>query len=140
MRTLFFGFHAPYFRNLEGRIDPRGWFGHCEVWGVTDDDTWMFMDPQGAGCHILVTHHHDDVEAQLAARMDLCSHILRLPARTPAFAFPLHGMMTCASICGATVGIRAWRPAQLRRKLQAIGAEVIHEAEGKREGRCRPEA
>ena len=131
MIELYFGFHRPYFRNLKGRIDPRGWLGHCEVWGCNEDGTWLVLDPQGQGCKILVTHRYDDVAAQLKARLDLCESILRIPAREPSFALPLHGPMTCASICGALVGIRALVPASLRRRLLAQGAEVVHEAEGR---------
>lgn len=131
MIELFIGFHAPHFRNRHGRIDPRGWLGHCEVWGYTKDDTWLFLDPAGSGTKILVTHLHDEVQDHLAARFALCETIMRLPANAADFSFPLHGMLTCASFCGHLVGVRALVPASLRRKLRAKGAEVIHETQGR---------
>lgn len=126
-----FGFHRPYVRNIHGRLDYRGLFGHCEAWGYTGDHTWIFLDPQGLGFHVRVTHHHDDVRESWQARIALCDSILRIKADDPKFAVPLHGPMTCASICGSLVGIRALLPSTLKRKLQAKGAEVIHEAEGR---------
>lgn len=126
-----FGFHRPYIRNIKGRLDYRGIFGHCEAWGYTKDETWIFLDPQGLGFHVRVTHHFDDVHESWAARVALCDSILRLPAGDPSFGLPLHGPMTCASICGALVGIRALLPSTLKRKLLLKGAEVIHEAEGR---------
>jgi len=123
-----FGFFNPSLRNLQGRIDPRVWFGHCEAWGYTEDQTWLFLDPQGIGLRMRVMHRHDDVMDQLEARYALCDLILTMPAADPAFRFPLHGPLTCASICGNLVGIRALLPSDLRRKLQANGARISHEA------------
>jgi hypothetical protein len=133
MVEWYVGFHRPYFTK-NGRIDPRGWFGHCEIWGYTTDDTWLFIDPMGAGSIVRVMHRHDDVQDQLHARFALCALILRLPARDPAFRLPLHGMLTCASVCGHLLGVRALVPATLRRKLLANGAEVIHETERRPQG------
>ena len=131
----FIGFHKPCFRNIEGRIDPRLWLGHCEIWGYTEDQTWLFLDPQGRGTAIRVMHRYDDVLAQLDARFLLCSAILKLPCADPAFRLPLHGMITCASVCGHMLGLRALLPSTLRRKLRAKGAEVIkHETQGRSQG------
>lgn len=128
----FVGFHQPRLRNLKGRIDPRLWLGHCEIWGYTEDQTWLFLDPQGRGTAIRVMHRYDDVRDQLDARSLLCHTILKLPGTDPAFGLPLHGMLTCASICGHMLGHRALLPAVLRRKLLAQGAEVIkHESRGR---------
>ena len=129
MIEWFFGFHAPW-RN------PAGWFGHCEAWGYTIDDTWLFLDPQARGSRIIVTHHHDDVLALLEARFARCRTIVRVPAGEPEFWLPLHGPMTCAAICGHLVGLRALLPATLLRKLLANGAEVVHGyAKGREPGR-----
>ena len=38
---VYFGFHRPYSSSF------RGWFGHVEAWGYTEDDNWLFIDP---GC------------------------------------------------------------------------------------------
>lgn len=130
----YFGFHAPSFRNLEGRIDPRLWFGHCAAWGYNEDDTWVFMDLQGKGLNFTAIHRYDDVVDNLAARYEICSLILKMPNNRKDFRIPVHGLMTCAAICGALVGIRALFPATLAVKLRKHGAEVIHEAEGKSRG------
>jgi hypothetical protein len=132
----FFGFYSPWLRR-DGKLSLRGIFGHCDAWGFTAEGTWLFLDPQGEGVRVRVDHRHDEVKAHLEARFILCDSILRLPAVEPVFACPLHGPMTCASVCGALVGIRALLPWTLRRKLLAAGAEVIHEAErrpGRQEG------
>lgn len=121
----FFGFHRPHLDK------PTLWFGHCEAWGFTEDETWLFIDPQGAGIKTLVAHRFDDVQVQLLARVQLCDLILAMPATTPTFRLPLHGPMTCASVCGSLVGIRALVPWTLRRRLLAKGAKVFHETEGR---------
>lgn len=122
----FVGFYHPTLRNLEGKIDPGLWLGHCEIWGYTSDETWLFIDPSRSGVTVRVTHHYEEVSRHLAFRGGLCDIIVRIPADDPKFRFPLHGMMTCASICGGLLGIRALFPWTLRRKLLAKGAEVIH--------------
>ena len=55
------GFHRPRFRDEDGQIAPRAWFGHVEMLGYTRDNTWLFFDPQASGVHIAITHHHDEV-------------------------------------------------------------------------------
>ena len=122
----FVGFHYGAFRNYQGKIYLQGWFGHVEIWGYTRDDTWLFLDPQASGPIIIVEHRHDDVMDQLNARHALCDLILRLPnERKPLF--PLHFPMNCATVVGQIVGVRAFTPRGLRRKLLANGVEVIHE-------------
>jgi len=127
LATLYFGFFDPGFRNHHGRIDPRCWFGHVEVWGHTEDSDWVFIDPAGAGMKITVLHHHDDVVDALTWRMNACDLILRLPGQPPSFMLPLHGLMTCASIAGQIASVRALLPSTLKAKLLAKGAEVINE-------------
>lgn len=134
MEAWYVGFHRPWFRNTEGRIDPRGFLGHCEIWGFTIDGTWLFIDPAGQGTLVRITHLHDEVQAQLAWRFETCTHILKIPSADPVFRLPVHGPMTCASICGALLGVRALLPGTLRRKLLARGAEVIHETSEREPG------
>ena len=122
----FIGFHYGAFRNYQGKIYPQGWFGHVEIWGYTEDDTWLFLDPQASGPIIIVEHRYDDVMDQLNARHTICDVIFRLPNERKAL-FPLHFPMNCATVVGQIVGLRAFTPRGLRRKLLAIGAEVIHE-------------
>ena len=63
------GFYAPWVRDLDsGSLSLRGVFGHCDVWGVTDEGTWLFLDPEARGAKVRVTHLHDDVQRQLAFR------------------------------------------------------------------------
>lgn len=127
LSTIYFGFYNAGFRNHEGLIDPRCWFGHVEVWGHTDDSDWVFIDPAGMGMKILVLHHHDDVVDALTWRMNACDCVLRLPCQAPSFRVPLHGMMTCASIAGQIASVRALLPSTLKAKLLLKGAEVINE-------------
>jgi len=126
MIEWFVGFHRPSFRNAKGRIDPQCWFGHVEIWGYNKDDTWLFIDPQAKGTKIVMTHLYDDVMAHLEARHILCELILKLPAEPDTGLIPVHGPMTCATIVGHILGVRAFAPAGLRRKLLANGAEVVH--------------
>lgn len=126
IEEAYVGFYRPRLRDHEGRIDVRGWLGHCEMWGYTSDGTWLFLDPQARGTRVRITHHFDEVQAHLKFRFQTCDMILRLPVDDPDFRLPLHGMMTCASICGSLVGVRALLPSTLRRRLLAKGAEVIH--------------
>lgn len=127
-------FYAPRFRNHFGRIDPRGWFGHCEIYGCDNDQTWTFIDPRGEGLSVHTIFRQQDVLDELAARHELADLILKAsPAEK--FLIPLHPQMTCASVCGAVLGIRAWLPCTLRRKMLRKGAEVIHEAARRRSRR-----
>lgn len=124
MIEWFFGFHDAW-------RDPRGWFGHCEAWGYNEDQTWVFLDPQSAGLRVTALHRHDDVLDAIAARYDRCRLILKVKTSRD-FVIPPAGFHSCASICGALVGLRALFPSGLERKLLATGAEVAH---GKAKGR-----
>jgi hypothetical protein len=137
------GFHRPRFRDEEGRIAPRAWLGHVEMWGYTRDGAWLFLDPQASGIHIAIAHRHDEVNDLLRMKFAQCALVLRTTPEEDGFRFPLHGQMTCAAIVGAMLGQRAWLPASLRRKLLRSGAEVIHDEvrlQGEREGQGRAEA
>jgi hypothetical protein len=126
IQEWYFGFFKPTFRNISGKIDFRCWFGHVCMFGYSEHQTWVFFDPKGAGPAFIVSHMKDEVDLQLHAHFAVCDAILRMPARNAYYSIPLHGPLTCASICGYMVGIRAWFPATLKRKLLAKGAEVIH--------------
>lgn len=120
------GFHKPYLRDTDGRLTIRGIFGHVDIWGWTADGTWLFIDPQSLGSRVYVCHAYEDVEAQIKTRFAMCELILRVPADEPKFLIPIFPPLTCASMCGHLLGIRALLPATLRRKLLAKGAEVVH--------------
>lgn len=137
---IYVGFYHPGLRNVEGRIDPRCWLGHCEMWAYTADSTWIFLDPAATGVKVVLTHHHDEVMDAQQARFDLCDVILRLPFQGK-FTLPPFGVLTCASFIGSFLGVRAFVPGALRRKLLLKGAEVIHENSKGRSGRqSRPAA
>jgi hypothetical protein len=126
LERVYVGFHKPGFRNAEGQIDPRCWMGHCEAWGYTCDDTWLFLDPAGAGMRVRVMHRYEDVMDHLYDRFARCELILSVPGTDPNFRIPLHGLMTCASVCGQMVGKRALFVGSLKRKLLRNGAEIVH--------------
>ena len=105
----FVGFHYGAFRNYHGKIYPQGWFGHVEIWGYTEDDTWLFLDPQASGPIIIVEHRYDDVMDQLNARHTICDVIFRLPNERKAL-FPLHFPMNCATVVGQIVGASVGGP------------------------------
>lgn len=138
MIEWYVGFHKPSFRDTQGKISFRHWFGHCHIWGYTEHDTYMFLDPQGRGTNIIVTHLYEDVHDQITARFLTCDSILRLQASPPNFAIPIFGIMTCASIVGHMTGHRALLPSTLKRKLLAAGAEVIHDPHGRPQGQGEP--
>lgn len=100
-------------------------FGHVEAWGYTADRTWLFFDPQRIGTIVHVTHHHDEIEDLLAERFAVCESVLRLPHPGHRIHVPLHLNMTCVSQCAALVGIRAYWPGTLRRKLLRVGAKEL---------------
>lgn len=115
----FFGFTKPW-------RHPHGWFGHVEAWGRDEDGSWVFIDPQSTGSRVEIFYRFEDVEDVLTLLNTRCDTILWLPNPVGTFRVPIFGPMTCASICGSLVGIRALAPAGLRRKLLAKGAEVVH--------------
>jgi len=126
-RVWFFGFYSR-------TRDPMRWWGHCDAWGVTKDDTWLFLDPNRTGLHVEVAHVAEEVEALLAMRIQCAEQIIRyeIPRRT--WSLPMMAPGTCAAICGAAVGLRAWTPAQLRRKLLKSGGVLHYENTTRRPG------
>lgn len=127
LMEAYVGFHRPRFRDEDGKISPRAWFGHVEMWGYTRDDAWLFFDPQASGLHLLIAHRHDEVNDLLRTKFAQCALVLLTTPEEDGFRFPLHGHMTCAAIVGAALGKRAWLPTTLRRKLLRDGAKVIHD-------------
>ncbi len=123
---VYVGFYAPALRNYQGKVDPRCWLGHCDMWGYTEDETWVFLDPSATGVKMIVTHRYDDVIDAQTARFQLCAQILRLPFEG-SFRLPPLSILTCASFVGAFLGTRALFPSTLRKRLLLKGAEVIHE-------------
>lgn len=114
----FFGFHSPARHSLWARL------GHVEAWACTIDETWVFFDPRMKGTRMFITHLHDEVMDALTLRHAACDEILRYHG-ADEFTVPNVLPMTCATQCGALVGIRAWTPWGLKRKLLAKGAESV---------------
>ena len=117
--AIWFGFHPRKVRQW------RFWWGHVEAWGVTADETWWFLDPQGEGTVLEVLHRHDEVTAALQRRFHDCETIYRVLSPERRRLLPIHLPMTCATQAGALLGLRAWTPAGLKRRLRAIGAEEL---------------
>lgn len=115
----FFGFTRPW-------RDWHGVFGHVEAWGCDAEGSWVFIDPRSTGLQLNIMFRFDDVEDVLTLLNQRCDIILWMPQPIGEFHIPLHGPMTCASICGSLVGLRALFPWGLHRKLLAKGAEVVH--------------
>ena len=128
----YFGFHPsarPWARGASAYM----LFGHVEAFGYTQDDTWLFFDPQGRRTTVLITHRHDAVNDLLAQRYINCHTIIRINAGTDRVINPLRGPTTCVSQCAALMGWRAYTLGGFRRKLLANGGEVIHERRTTRE-------
>lgn len=113
------GFWPPVSRPLWARL------GHVDIWGYTEDDTWLFIDPRFFGTEIVVTHHHDRVDNLLAFRFANCTEIWRT-RRTCDLTFPVIAPFTCVSLVGHVLGFRAFTIAGVRKKLRETGAECIH--------------
>lgn len=105
---------------------PASWLGHCSMWGVTKDDTWLFLDPERKALRIQVAHIAEEVDHLLAYRIALAKTIIRYDVPRIEWTLPAMSLHTCASVCGAAVGIRAWSPAALQRKLLRNGGEIHH--------------
>lgn len=133
IKTYYVGFwpRVPLFP-LRRRSIREWWglFGHVEAWGVTEQNTWFFFDPQADGTRLVIDHRHEPVEDMLAERFALCSEILRVKPFHGGLRLPLHPTMTCASQVAHLFALRAFTPWGLRRILLAHGAEVIHGNEG----------
>jgi hypothetical protein len=101
------------------------WWGHVDMWGVTRDDTWVFLDPARAIFQIQIAHKSEEVNGLMAERFANAEMVLRYTAAPIKHRLPPLGFLTCASICGHTIGLRAWTPLQLKRKLLRNGAEIV---------------
>jgi hypothetical protein len=127
-----------YFAFYGTERDPRSWFGHVDMWGFDPDtDSWVFLSPSYSSMPVEVTHIAEEVDALFAARLSLARHVLRYDRAAVKNALPPVTVQTCASICGHVVGLRAFTPWGLRRKLLANGAEVlnIETSEGRSSGK-----
>lgn len=121
--------------------DPIAALGHVEAFGFTRDDTWFFLDPNRRHIDLRIAHRHDEVEALMTAIMARSWLVLRTEA-AGKLRMPPFGPYTCASVCGHLVGLRAFTPRGLARKLRAINAvEVKNEGARRRpEGQARSTA
>lgn len=141
MKARYVGFYRPVsLREAWRRRDFSLIFGHVEAWGCTEDDTWWFLDARGAGTLLTIEHRHDEVDLHLWARFECCDLILRVGHEPEPFRWPIHLTMTCASQVGHLLGVRAYLPSTLRRRLLARNAEVVHDTERGPEGEAGPRA
>jgi hypothetical protein len=121
-----------YFGFYDRTQDPLRWWGHCDAWGVTKDDTWLFLDPNRTGTHVQVAHIAEEVEYLMALRLAAAREVILYRAPRSLLSVPPLSLHTCASICGSVVGLRAWTPEALKRKLLRNGGEVRHENPSRR--------
>ena len=129
----YFGFYpkARIGEIVHGKSSWRSLFGHVEAWGYTEHDTWVFIDPRGAGTRVRVTHMHDDVLDMITVRFELCQTILKMPAADGNIRWPIFPPMNCAGQSAHLVGLRAFSPDGLRRMLLRKGAEIVHATQGR---------
>lgn len=99
-------------------------FGHVEVWGYTEGNTFFFIDPRQPVTDIIVTHFYEEIEALLFERHSKCSEIWRL-SEPGKLRVPMLGPFTCVTVVASIIGCRAYTFRGLRRKLRAIGAEKL---------------
>lgn len=124
---VYFGFHPrTTLSEVRGGKPLWGIFGHVEAMGYTRDDTWFFFDPARINTRLHITHHHDEVQEQIAGVIARSQRVYKTDYRGEVFWPPILPQ-TCVSQCAALIGVRAYTPRTLERKLQALQAELIHE-------------
>lgn len=126
LSDMTFGPTVCYFAFYGATRRPSLWFGHCEVFGRVKDDTWFFLDPNMTGLKIQIAHIAEEVDELMARRIALADMVIRYDAPPVLWKLPAFAPHTCASICGSVVGIRAWSPNALRRKLLLNKGEITH--------------
>jgi hypothetical protein len=132
----FIAFHLP--RGLRSAVrtrDVAGFFGHVEAFGITAGGDWLFIDPHRRRMDVRVLYRMDEVEAAIAQIHATADLILAVDP-VPGPILPPLMPMTCAAVCAHLVGTRAFTLGGLERKLRAIGAREVKnaEAEGRRGG------
>lgn len=105
--------------------DWRTILGHVEAFWCQPDRTWIFFDPQGRRSIVEALPDHR-AEERIRETIAVSSTMLRIDMEPRTFRVPIHPIMTCAAQCGALLGIRAYTPRTLHRKLVSLGAETIH--------------
>lgn len=115
----YFAFHKPEWRPISA------WMGHVDVFCMTETGVWVFLYPQRTGFKIMVCKEEEAIDALFADAL-YHAHVLRYD--TPGeFVLPPLTVYSCAAVCGHMVGIRAFTPRALKRKLLRNGAEAINE-------------
>ncbi len=118
VKVWYFAFHPP------GKKDWLQRWGHVDAFGMSASGAWVFLLPERRRIKIFVENHPPTIDimfADLLSRTD----VLRVETQRD-FNLPPINMHSCASICGALVGIRAFTPHGLRKKLLRNGAERIN--------------
>lgn len=132
--TWYVGFYPRKLR------EPLTWMRHCDIWGVTRDETWFFLNPSHSAFHVQVVHKAEEVDALWAQRIAVVDHILRYEGPKIERALPPLAPLTCAAICAHMLGFRAWTPNALERTLLRNGAVTVYragESDESTEGRSR---
>lgn len=111
------GLQKPHYNNIAGI------FGHVTAWGYTMDDTWVFLCLNRKRFDMTITHINEEVTWLIAQQLEASEVVLKIePASQPRIPIL---PMTCAAVVGHLVGIRAWTPKALKRKLLARNAEIV---------------
>lgn len=100
-------------------------FGHVEICIAQDSKTWLFLNPSRQRFFIYASQHADTIDELLALRLGNADCVLRYEREPRLLTLPPIAIQTCASICAHIVGLRAWTPKGLKRKLLANGAQVV---------------
>ncbi|QDP64853.1 MAG: hypothetical protein Unbinned5081contig1001_10 [Prokaryotic dsDNA virus sp.] len=115
----FYVFFHPPKRSLTGCM------GHVEIAGYTDEDDWVFINPSAKGTLIDVLYKKDDVEIWLWSLFEN-TQVFRT-RKIGKGGITLMPLMTCATMIGHILGVRAFTPWGLKRQLRQNGAEVIYD-------------
>lgn len=105
--------------------DPWSIMGHVDAFGMTDTGIWVFLYPQRRGFKIMVCKDEAAIDTLFADAL-YHAHVIRYD-HPGELTLPPLTIYSCAAVCGHLVGIRAFTPKGLKRKLLRNGAEAINE-------------
>lgn len=113
--------------------DPFQFFGHVDAFGMADNGTWVFLYPRRDSFTIRVCQSDYAIDDLFSIALHE-GHVLRYD-HPGVFRLPPIGIYSCARVCGHFVGIRAFTPWGLKRKLLRNGAVEINEIRKSKFGR-----
>lgn len=125
---IFVAFHRPRgWRYLRRSRDWPSCFGHVEAFGIMLSGDWFFIDPSRRRMNLDIEHRHDEVQEMILDIHERADLILSVePVQGPLL--PPICPMTCASVIGHLVGVRAFTLGGLERSLRRIGANEVKNA------------